>query len=307
MLLRKNKLFLSVFLFCFSNLFSNCSDNNKPLCTKSTTHHGDVNIFAGQNCTDACCDGFQENSIHVLEDLENCEEITGNLEIWETSSANLNPLNSLSKIGGDLLLESNENLSNIYGLSNLNSIGKNLTITRNNNLENIIGLINLRHVGKDISIDGDSIDSVVGLSNLKKFEGSVSIFSTAVKTLVGLNHLKRIEGRLNISYNNNLSDISALSSLKYIKGTLDIYDNKLIDIKSLSSLEYVGDNLGIAYNNLSSLDGLENISGIKIKYILENQYLTFPSFLTLISILKGLKYHIIRVKYSEIVIVISNI
>jgi hypothetical protein len=85
-------------------------------------------------------------------DMPNLTSVGGNLGIEVTSLTNLDGLSSLTSVGGDLAITSNDVLTDISGLSSLTSVGGDLNISNNDALTDISGLSNLTAVGGALSI-----------------------------------------------------------------------------------------------------------------------------------------------------------
>jgi len=176
--------------------------------------------------TQAEIDNFQNN-------YPDCAEIEGDVEISGDDIVNLNGLNSISTIGGSLVIYSNLSLVDLTGL------------------ENLISVFGSLHIG---------------LPNPGGAWGNISLTS-----LSGLNNLTFIAGDLWIVGHSLLTNFNGLESLASIGGDLNIghfgppngpYGNPLvINCAGLESLSSIGGDLSILGNNsLSSLDGLGNIA-----------------------------------------------
>ncbi|GAA3568127.1 hypothetical protein [Snuella lapsa] len=142
--------------------------------------------------------------------------------------------NKYSKIEGILVIGDLINISgtapsstDIYDLSPLKDLTQvfKLVINNNNSLKNLDGLSNIKIITDDLFI-GQGLDLKGG--------------------------------------NSSLEDISALSNIESIGGTLIIYNNgNLTSLTGLESLESVGRHLVIANNdNLNSLNGLESLKTV---------------------------------------------
>jgi hypothetical protein len=81
-------------------------------------------------------------SIHDLNGLQNLTVVGGNVEISENPDlVNLEGLNSLISTGKGLIINNNTNLTNLDALSNLTEIGFNtLAVTANISLNSIVGI-----------------------------------------------------------------------------------------------------------------------------------------------------------------------
>ena len=79
-----------------------------------------------------------------------CAKIDGNVIISGPDIINLNELNSLDSIGGDLNINSNDVLVDLAGLEGLTFISEDLRIYSNPELLVLTGLDNLNFIGSDI-------------------------------------------------------------------------------------------------------------------------------------------------------------
>ena len=211
-------------------------------------------------------DSFQVN-------YPGCHEIEGNVRI------------------GDFF--GNYDITNLEGLNVLTSIGGDLTVWKCHSLNNLIGLDGLTFINGEFKIDeNNTLDSLAGLQNLDSIGGGFIIKENKYLTnLLGLNDLRYIGGRFELNDNLNLINFFGLSNLSAIGGDLQVYSNQaLSDFYGLDSLVSIGDGLGIWGNDdlislealdkllfvenyleivnndkLTSLSGLENITGIEGK------------------------------------------
>lgn len=243
--------------------------------------------------TQSQIDNFQVN-------YPTCHEIEGDLIIKSNSYeiSNLNGLSVLTKIGGDLTINSNANLENLFGLNNIISIGGDLTIHNNYFLSSISALENL---------DPDSIINLTITANpslsaceaqslcdyLSDPKGIVIIYDNASgcnypseiasSCIINLPCLpygnyyffnqqkidnfqtnfpncNEIEGRVEIS-GSNILNLLGLSVIESIQGDLVItYTDSLEYLTGLDSLNLIGGQLWISQNNnLINLSALNNL------------------------------------------------
>ncbi len=202
----------------------------------------------------------------------NCTEITGSLRIgvnnfWAESTdiADLSPLNQITSIG-DWLFFSRTSLENLNGLENLTFIGGDLHIFANDYLLSLSGLESLTLIGGDFYIDDNDLLSDLGeFVNLTSVEGDLSIISNAnLITLNGLENLSSIGWRMEVLSNVNLINLNGLENLTSIGVDLSIgICNNLDNIDGLSNLTTIGRHLRIgSNNNLTSIAGLSNLTSI---------------------------------------------
>ena len=127
-------------------------------------------------------------NLQSLQGLENLKTVTGDVkfspfivyggpsydpitQVFENSFTNLTGLESLEKIGGDLILQDNRLLSSLDGLENLNSINGSLKLHDCDLIENLVGF-------KNIELINEGIEIGYNYNNLKNFEGLERISKT---------------------------------------------------------------------------------------------------------------------------------
>ncbi|MCF8369972.1 MAG: T9SS type A sorting domain-containing protein [Bacteroidales bacterium] len=117
----------------------------------------------------------------------------------------------------------------------------------------------------------ENLTSLNGLNNLTSIDSTLFIGTTKLSSLNGLEQLTAVGGNLFIgsegwinAHNPYLKDISALSNLSSIEGSLFIeYNDSLVTLTGLEGLNTVGGDVIIGRNNsLFSLDGLDNLTTI---------------------------------------------
>jgi hypothetical protein len=189
--------------------------------------------------TQAAIDNYQAN-------YPDCTSIEGSVIVCGTDITNLNGLNVITSIGGNLVIGSlnntnqNPNLTNLTGLNNLVSVGVTLYINNNLSLNNLTGLEGLTTITNNLSIiQNSALHDLSGLDNLNTIGGDLLIKNDGyLESLSGLENLDSIGGSLEMNANDVLINIVGLSSLSTINGQLLIVNN----------------------NNLTSLEGLGNIT-----------------------------------------------
>ncbi len=88
-----------------------------------------LTFFVGTSQADVCVEDYNIDAIDTGGDiiaLSGCTEITGDLKIQSTGLTNLNGLDNLTSVGGDLNIQSNNVLTIISTLSNITSVGRGL-------------------------------------------------------------------------------------------------------------------------------------------------------------------------------------
>jgi len=228
------------------------------------------NIFTGDVLleTQAEVDSFGAN---------NYTEITGNLEIGQTSSSNvtdLTPLVLLTSIGGDLKVSGG--FTNLNGLQNITTIGGTLLVGECSYITNIDELSNLSIIGKDIFFEHNlallTVDGIIGITavngslhlsrnraltnvdgfkNITSISDSLYLFDNVFINLNGFKNLTTIGSNCEINRNFNLTNIDSLINLTTVGGSIKLHNNQsLTSIDGLGNLQSVGGNLQVTANIL---------------------------------------------------------
>ncbi|MCD4729981.1 MAG: hypothetical protein K8R74_05245, partial [Bacteroidales bacterium] len=166
-------------------------------------------------------DNFQVNHPY-------CTEIEGDLIISGADIINLNGLNVMTSVGGDLNILDNYALTNLTGLENLTSIIGNLKIgseyeyNGNFSLTSLSGLDNLTTIGDSLKIGyNDALTGLSGLENLVSIGGGLIVEkSNALISMTGLGNLVSVGGNCIIAANQTLTSLSGLDNLDVIGGNL---------------------------------------------------------------------------------------
>jgi hypothetical protein len=184
---------------------------------------------------------------------------------------NLDGLNSLTSIGGSLIIVCNEALASLAGLHNLTTIGGNLYLEGNLILTNLAGLDHLTFVGGDVQFTSNvSLIDLTGLEGLTAINGKLWIDDNeALSSLSGLNNLSSTTGAVRICSNTSLMNLSGLEGLTTVGGCLIIGGQghlgglgnaSLTCLMGLYNVSSVGGMIDIGYNSsLQSLADLDNI------------------------------------------------
>ena len=211
--------------------------------------------------------GHLESKIDNLESLNSLTKITGNLYIYTNILLeNLEGLNNITQIDGNLEIFNNKSITNINGLNNLSRVSGDLYVALNSALLNIDGLSNLDYIGNHIDISGNSsLLNIDSLSNIKIINGILLIDGNlTLKNIDGFSNLKFVGGYVEIKYNYALSNINGFSNLLSIDGDLSIrFNDEITNLEGLNALSSIGGSLDL--RNLPSLlniDALKNLSTI---------------------------------------------
>jgi hypothetical protein len=162
----------------------------------------------------------------------NYSEVTGYLKIGvgagsSTDIANLNGLNNLTSVGGDMVIGTgfdygNDLLTSLIGLENLQSVGGNLVIANNDILTSLNGLNALTTTRGLIIRGNESLNSISDLINLTSVYGDLIIWlNDSLTTLNGLENITILENDIyigtdssnNSAPNNSLTNFCSISQL----------------------------------------------------------------------------------------------
>ncbi|MEE4255804.1 MAG: T9SS type A sorting domain-containing protein [Bacteroidales bacterium] len=229
-------------------------------------------------------------------DYPGCTDLAGNVNIGSGKGnmiSNLQGLNVITSIGGELRIKNNDSLTSLLGLENLISIDGNLIIGEkdiygeygNPLLTDLEGLDNLSNVGGRVGIGyNQSLVDLSGLENIVSLTHSLSITENhSLRNLNGLDNLEEVQS-LWIGGNDSLTTLSGLGSLQTCHENLSIgYSDdysgvmgnpSLTTLSALSSLTSVGEYFLVAHNpSLESLQGLNNLDSVDGLGIIENHSL----------------------------------
>jgi len=211
-------------------------------------------------------DNFQTN-------YPNCTGIEGDVTINGDDITNLNGLNVLTSIGGDLMFgysyygNYNPNLTSLTGLEDLTSIGGGLSFRYNNALTSLTGLDNVTSISVDLRIQGNNaLTSLTGLNNVISIGGDIVISSNNVlASLADLGGLTAIGGDFYFYNNDALTSLTGLDQVTSIGGDLSIIgNNALSSLTGMDNVATIRGNLVLVLNNaLTSLTGLDNVTSIE--------------------------------------------
>ncbi|SDG18110.1 Por secretion system C-terminal sorting domain-containing protein [Dyadobacter soli] len=219
-------------------------------------------------CATACPWGnfrftYQEDVDDFGTRYANCTNITLNdVTINGFYITNLDALNDIVKIEGNLNIWFNPLLNNLNGLSNITSIGT-LSIQGNESLDStgLSGLGNVTSVGQLNVFDNSVLPNLSGLGNLASITGLLDIEDNPALTSLGLSKLESI-GDLYVSENPALTDFD-LSGLKSIRENFFVASNSALSRFGLNKLESIGISFRVSGNpSLTSLDSLTALTSV---------------------------------------------
>lgn len=209
---------------------------------------------------------YQQDVAHFVVAYPNCTHVTGNLGIGEFGNPNttindISSLSSITTIDGNLIV-SNTSLPNLNGLQNLNNVGGNLFLAFNNQLTSVDQLSNLTETAGINFHFNDALVSLSGLNNITNISGNLRVSYNNSLQNFSLTNLQSIGGYFEIMSNPALISFDGLNNLSSVDSFVTIAENsQLTSIEGLQGLTHVGGAKVDVYNNpqLTSLQGIQNI------------------------------------------------
>lgn len=229
----------------------------------------------------------QEQINNFQHDYPNCTKIEGTVSFNGEDIINVNGLQNLTAIEGNLFIDGFTNrvpsLTSLKGFKNLKSIGGSFRVSQTLSLADLTGLEKLTSIGGQLMI------GVIGFKSTNSTDGNC-----ALKSLAGLDNLSSVGKGVCIGHNKSLESLKGLENLTSVGGDLVIDRNKKIkDLDALQNLTFVDGNIKIIQNlNLENIDGISNINPENIQdlKISNNPLLAFcetNSFCTFLEELEG--------------------
>ncbi len=261
------------------NIYSNAPGcNNPPEVANSCSNalsclpYGNY-IFNNQ--TDV--DNFQKN-------YPNCTELKGDVFIGGDLT-NLNGLNNIASVSGNLEINYSSTLTNLNGLGNLTFVGGDLTIRGGKTiwggciypaLTSLAGLEKLTSIGGGFSLSCLKINDFSGLGNLKSIGGDFDVHYTDINNFTGMENLSSIGGSFHLGFfggadmngiwgnNQFLTSFAGLNNLTFIGGSIQILGQQsLTSLTGLDNLDSISSGILIFGNpSLTTLAGLYNLTFI---------------------------------------------
>jgi hypothetical protein len=153
------------------------------------------------------------DSFNIL--YPNCTQILGNVYLANNNLNNLQGLNGLTSIGGNVLIDYHQHLTSLNGLENLTYIGGDLQISEEYVLTNLSGLDNLSAIGGSLFIGANlALTSLTGLQGLRSVGGNLSIsFNDVLISLSALDGLTSVGRYIGIDKNPALTSLTGLDNI----------------------------------------------------------------------------------------------
>jgi hypothetical protein len=151
-----------------------------------------------------------------------CTTITGELLIVNTPLTSLAGLETVTSVGGNLVVRGNAALKDLRGLDGVTSVGEILVIGENDSLTSLHGLDALTNVGSDAVVRTcNQLTNLQGLDALRSVGGLLIVRNNnSLTSLSGLDGVTKV-GQLTVSQNPALPACAAdalLSGLEVASG-----------------------------------------------------------------------------------------
>lgn len=198
------------------------------------------------------------NSDNILTELTALDTIGGDLRILDTNVAELNGLESIKHIAGEIAYIDNYRLTRLLQFENTLSNVASINISDNRDLMSLDGLQVSRVEGSVYLYQNYSLSQVDGFSSLTYIGDNLIMEKNDIENLDGLSGLNFVGGDLIVDNNFSLENLNGLSGLVNLNGKLVLNDN----------------------SNLTNISGLQNINptGISGLQITENSNLSDCSY-----------------------------
>ncbi len=225
-------------------------------------------LLKSQSCfEDGLSLSNQIEAENFLLDNPNCSIIEGDLNVFFSSLENLDALQNIKEIKGNLIISESHNLSSLIGLKRLNAIGGSLIVSDNNSLHDLSGLDSLTSIDGSLIIENNqNLQSIKAIENLSNLKSTLKISGNSTLDSISMTSLTDTISSIDITSNSELHHIYIDGNLKSIEGSLRIDINpNLLTIEGFTKLEKINSNLTILNNselkNVSGFDSLIRIGG----------------------------------------------
>lgn len=206
-------------------------------------------------------------------DLRSLASHEGTINISQNESLNLVQMSSIARVK-HLIVNDNPKLENLNTLTNLTTVSGFLQIARNESFSQLTGFVQLAgEIGGGIELNSlPQLVSLSPLSNVTSVRGILYVIGTGVASLDGLSNIASIATDLDLSFNNNLTDMSQLSKLTNIPGSVTLSSlqeeeakpsSQLTSLNGLHNITSIGGNLRLFnQENLTSFEGLNSLTQV---------------------------------------------
>lgn len=196
-------------------------------------------------------------------DYPNCTEVERLDITLGADIVNVNGLQNLEVVQGDLNITHNPVLTDLTGLNKLKSTGY-LWIADNASLVTLNGFPGLTTAYWLFIGDHIKLETVSGFNALTQVNNITITGNTVLKNVTNINSLQQTIGFIAIQNNPLLENVSFSPQLSTIGQQLEIVNNpKINNLTTLDGLNTIGGRLTISENNsLTNLNQLNSVAGI---------------------------------------------
>jgi hypothetical protein len=193
----------------------------------------------------------QQQAESFLTSYPDCTVLKG-LSVTNSELNNLNFLQNIVKIEGEIFITQNKFLKTLEGLNRLKVVDGYFRIQQNDSLQNFFALDSLKTLKGDFFYISNNplIENLSGFTSLDSIKGILSVFQMkSLKKIDAFPKLSFIGGDLLIHQNENLQEVKGFLSLKSVQNSLRIYQNTVLtDISFLQNDMSVKDWLELTQN-----------------------------------------------------------
>lgn len=193
----------------------------------------------------------QQQAASFLTSYPDCKVLKG-LSVTNSELKNLNFLQNIVKIEGEIFITQNKFLKTLEGLNRLKVVDGYFRIQQNDSLQNLLALDSLKTLKGDFFYISNNplIENLSGFTSLDSIKGILSVFQMkSLKKIDAFPKLSFIGGDLLIHQNENLQEVKGFMSLKSVQNSLRIYQNLVLtDISFLQNDLSVKDWLELTQN-----------------------------------------------------------
>lgn len=296
-------------------------------CENTNTGDEDANVFVGNISlnTQFAVDSFGANGYTKIDG----SIVIGNINNMD-SITNLDALQTIIAITGDLSISYNNQLTSLFGLQSLKRVENDLTVFLNSQLEDLTGMLNLEVIGNNFNFRlNNAATSLDGLQNVTTVNDLIINDNQNLLSLEGLNGITQTTGNLVHDNNTSLQNVNALSNLISVGGNLEVRDNSSLSdfsgfdaiqhienrltfsihafsgtLNTFNSLETVGIQLYLSGNNITEIAGFDSLHTVGALSITGNS--NNNNMTTLISGFNNLTSATVSIRYFKNLIEISG-
>lgn len=207
----------------------------------------------------------------------------------------LTPLSFLSGQVRNLIIQSNDKITDFTAFSGITNIQYRLAISEKG-ISSLTGFENITYIGDDLEISScDKLITTSALNNLTILGGDVTIrFNKKLTDISLLSNLTIATGDVEFLGNDQLADFTPLSNVTSVSGELYIRDNANTSLAGFENLTSVGSDLTILVNrNLENIEALSNLQSVgrRLRIISNNELISLNGLDSLINVANNVEIY----------------